>query len=179
MKIEQDDDAPRYEITANSEARGLSEKQDKFVRQLVIGNTQTEAARLAGYAFPDQDAYRLVRLPKIQREIRDRTEALLNTVGAIVGVGTLLSIAKNEKSPAAARVQAANSLLDRVGIGKKDAPKQSLSDKDISGMDVAALDAFIAGGMAEMERRKLQKDAVDAVIIEGSAQTTPPDGSNT
>ena len=179
MKIEQDDDAPRYEITQHSETRGFTDQQAKFVEQLTIGNTPTESARIAGYTYPAQNAHRLLQIPKIQREIRARATAILDVEGAMVGVGTLLSIAKNEKAPAAARVKAASSLLDRAGIGKKDTSKQVLSDMPIGEMNLEQLDAFISGGVAELARREAQKTSIDAVIIDGSAQTNPPGGTNT
>jgi hypothetical protein len=160
-----------YEISQHSETRGLSAQQEKFVEQLVIGNTQTEAARIAGYQFPDQAAYRLVRLPKIAREIRDRSEALLLTRGAVVGVNTLIKIAENEKAPAAARVQAANSLLDRAGIGKKETKSaNSLSTKPIGEMDLSELDAFIKAGTEALNRQRSNKTAEDAQIIDVDAQ---------
>lgn len=53
---------------------GLTQKQADFVGFRVLGIPQTEAARMAGYAFPDQDGYRLSRLPHVQaaivREVR-------------------------------------------------------------------------------------------------------------
>ena len=40
----------------------LTDKQSKFVDYYVAeGKTQTEAARLAGYSFPEYERYRLVR----------------------------------------------------------------------------------------------------------------------
>lgn len=165
-----------YEVSAISEARGLSERQDKFVDMVVSGLNPTEAARVAQYNHPKQDAWRLLQLPKIQREIRDRSTALLDTKGAVVGVNTLIKIAENEKAPAAARVQAANSLLDRAGIGKKDSKSQGLGDKSISEMGLAELDAFIRAGSEALARERAKKDATDATIIDATAQTNPPDG---
>lgn len=155
-------------------SKNFTNQQSKFVDLVVIGNNPTESARLCGYAHPKQSAYYLLRLPKIAHEIRARSEVLLMTHGAVVGVGTLISIAQNEKASSAARVSAANSLLDRAGIGVKAPQKPALSDKPVADMDLSELDAFIRAGSAALERQRATKGAQDVHIIEESAQTNPP-----
>ena len=47
-------------------SKNLTDKQSKFVDYFVAeGKTQTEAARLAGYSFPEYEGYRLVRQPRM------------------------------------------------------------------------------------------------------------------
>jgi phage terminase small subunit len=48
----------------------LTRRQATFVAMLNRGSSQSAAARAAGYANPRQEAYRLIRLPKIKRLIR-------------------------------------------------------------------------------------------------------------
>lgn len=171
-----ENDVIEYEISRVSEARGLSEKQEAFVRQMVLGDNPTNAARVAGYADPNSAGYDLVRLPKLQREIRSRSEALLMVQGSVVGVSTLISIAQNDKAPSAARVQAANSLLDRAGIGKKESKSQSaLANKPIGEMDMDELHAFISAGSEALNRQRSNKAAVDVDIIDVTTQVSAQD----
>ena len=52
-------------------SKNLTDKQSKFVDYYVAeGKTQTEAARLAGYSFPDYEGYRLVRQPRMIQVIQ-------------------------------------------------------------------------------------------------------------
>src|SRR3546814_20422471 len=46
--------------------RQLTDKQAEWVRQFVAGANATDAARLAGYAFPEVDGWRLTRIPAVQ-----------------------------------------------------------------------------------------------------------------
>lgn len=161
---------------ARYEADSLTDLRKKFVDLVVIGNNPTESARLAGYSDPRQAAYYLLRQPKVAAAIRARSEALLMTEGAVVGVGTLLQVAKNEKYSPAARVRAAESLLDRAGIGVKPKENQPLGAKPIGDMDLGELDAFIKAGSAALERHRQAASATDAQIIEDSAQAVPIEG---
>ena len=52
-------------------SKNLTDKQSKFVDYFVAeGKTQTEAARLAGYSFPEYEGYRLVRQPRMIQVIQ-------------------------------------------------------------------------------------------------------------
>jgi phage terminase small subunit len=48
----------------------LSEKQKIFVNGLLHGQTQTTAARCAGYGFPKEEACRLMKMPKIRESLQ-------------------------------------------------------------------------------------------------------------
>lgn len=57
------------EITGDP-TRALTEKQKLFVTHLIKGNKQTHSARLAGFANPDIEGSRLMKLPKIRESMR-------------------------------------------------------------------------------------------------------------
>ena len=64
--------------TTNS--KNLTGKQEKFIAYYVAeGKTQTEAARLAGYRFPQYEGYRLVRQPRIIQLIHASRQRLYQT----------------------------------------------------------------------------------------------------
>src|SRR3546814_6018047 len=65
--------------------RQLTDKQAEWVRQFVAGANATDAARLAGYAFPEVDGWRLTRIPAVQAAVVQERERVLK-----VEIGTLV-----------------------------------------------------------------------------------------
>ena len=153
----------------------LSEKARRFVELVTTGNNPTDAARIAGYSGPETSGWRLIRNPKIAAAVYHRAQARVMTEGAAVGIGTLLEVAKSPKASPAARVAAANSLLDRAGIISKKAENQGLAQKNVADMDLSELDAFIKAGSAALQRHRDQASATDAEIVPDIAQPAPID----
>lgn len=160
------------EPEADIDEKKLTEPQRKYLEAIVNGNNQTDAARLAGYKFPEQQGYYLARQPKMRALIRQALLNRLESDGAAIAVNTLIKIAQNEKAPAGARVMASNSLLDRAGIASKVLEKQREGgQKALSDMTVDELDAFIQAGQAAISKAR------DAAAIEGTA--VPVDNPDT
>ena len=151
-------------VTCNS----YTDQQERFIDSIVNGSCQTDAARMAEYAFPAQAAHYLVRQSHIQAEIRRRLERRLITEAAPLALNALISVASNERVSPAARVSAANSLMDRSGIVAAVAAKAPPSDKPIADMGLPELDAFISAGIEALERRRRSIDAEEAQIIGAS-----------
>ena len=121
--------------------RRLTEKQDKFVECLTLGDTQTEAARKAGYSHPDQDGYRLTRLPHIIAETSLRRAALIEIEGGNIAYRTLVACC-DERYPGSVRVSAASKLAQMAGMVKPDA---ALVDRrDLQEMSPDELEAQLA-----------------------------------
>ena len=94
----------------------LTDKQTKFVDYYVAeGKTQTEAARMAGYSFPEYEGYRLVRQPRMIRVIQAVRQKFYQTNLANVAVSTLHQVMQDPNAPAAARVSAARTALELAG----------------------------------------------------------------
>ena len=71
-------------------SKNLTDKQSKFVDYYVAeGKTQTEAARLAGYNFPEYEGYRLVRQPRMIQVIQAARQKYYQTNLANVAVSNL------------------------------------------------------------------------------------------
>ena len=97
-------------------SKNLTDKQSKFVDYYVAeGKTQTEAARLAGYSFPEYEAYRLVRQPRMIQVIQAARQKYYQTNLANVAVSTLHQVMEDRNAPAAARVSAARTVLELAG----------------------------------------------------------------
>ena len=120
--------------TAFAPGIDLTPMQREFVVCLVRnGSTPTQAARDAGYSHPKVSAFDLLRLPHISAAIRLERQRYISGELANVATGTLRSILTDSDAPAAARVQAARTVLEmsgEIGRGKKDADE----DKPLSEM---------------------------------------------
>jgi hypothetical protein len=93
-------------------SKGLTRKQKLFVQAYAAnGGRQTDAARAAGYADPAVDGYKLSRNARVIEAIYRETARRVATGGA-VGVGVLVEIAQDKACPPAARVTAADGVVD-------------------------------------------------------------------
>lgn len=132
-------DATDLAVRDGSGQRALTDLQRQFIAQFVAnGGNAAAAARNAGYTSPDQEGYRLTRLPHIQDAIRAEQMRVIGTEGLAVGIGTLLQIAKDTEAPAGARVQAAGKLVDRaLGAVTALAPDKGQDGKPLTAQTLA------------------------------------------
>ena len=120
----------------------LTPKQRAFVTTLVrTGCNPTHAARQAGYSDAHVSAYDLQRLPHVQAAIRLERGRYISGELANVATGTLHAILVDSTAPAAARVQAARTVLEMSGeIGRnkttadEDRPLSELSAEELTRM---------------------------------------------
>lgn len=163
---------PAEEKDITPTGKNLTDMQREFVERVVDGNDGTTAARLAGYSSPAAQAYHLARIPHVAQEIRARIAARLNTQGATVGLNTLIKIANDDTAPKGARVQAANSLLDRAGFVSKVLDKQRDADeKPISEMSASELEGFIGKLASKLDHAAAKRGAEDAEFTESGPVT--------
>ena len=112
--------------------RKATDQQKQFVRYLVADNKKaTEAARLAGYAFPKQAAYELTKNPSVLLLIRQQRQTLYQTDLASLGAETLKQVMLDPDAPASAKVSAARTSLELAGDLSKNA------DGSIDGRNLA------------------------------------------
>ena len=102
-----------------TQKRNLTDMQEKFLDVLFTeaqGNPR-EAARIAGYS--DHSYPKVVR--NLKKEITELAETHLSTHSA-KAVNRLITLLDEDGTTpqASIRLAAANSILDRVGLGKKD-----------------------------------------------------------
>lgn len=123
----------------------LTDKQSAFVDAKVRGLSNTEAARLAGFAFPKQEASRLMHsAPSVTEAIRKGLSLRLHTA-APDALGVLEEIMRDQEAPAPARIRAACHILDRC-LGPVSVQQDGSGDaeeKTISEMSVAELETYI------------------------------------
>jgi hypothetical protein len=141
----------------------LTPKQRQFVTLLVRNGTNpTQAAREAGYATPGVSSYDLMRLPHITAAIRHERQRYITGELASIATGTLRTILTDSEAPAAARVQAARTVLEMSGeIGRK--KQDGDEDKPLSELSADELSRLIDRWTEE--RAALAKP-VDAEVVD-------------
>ena len=102
-----------------TQKRNLTDKQEKFL-DVLYGEAQgnpREAARLAGYS---ENSYPKV-IRNLKKEIIELAETHLSTHSAKAATRLITLLDEDGTTPQASiRLAAANSVLDRVGLTKKD-----------------------------------------------------------
>ena len=123
--------------------RSVTEQQKEFVRYHVVERRNpTEAARMAGYAFPKQAAYELTRNPAISPLLRLARQTLYQGELANLSGDTLRQVMLDPETPASAKVSAARTALELAGDLGKDADT-SLLDKSSAEMTPDELSRMI------------------------------------
>lgn len=161
-----------YRTTAT---HGLTEKQAEFVRLYAGGMEQTKAARLAGYAQPTTDGYRLLQTQSVVAAINREAEHQLTTEGVRKATAFMIRAVDDPKLSGAVRISAAKWVLENAGHGlaaQRAALGLPVSDKPLSEMSLAELDTFLHAGITALEHVKAQEQRT----IEGSARNIEPDG---
>lgn len=98
----------------------LTDRQAAFVHHLVTtGCTQTEAARVAGYSEPKQEAYRLTRLAHVRAAIHEERERVIMCYLPNVALQTIKEVMLDKSYPASARVSAARTAFEVAGMFDK------------------------------------------------------------
>lgn len=100
----------------------LTDRKEKFLKELPTAKTPTDAARKAGYAHPGKQAYKMMHSTEIQDRIKHLGE---------VGLDTLEDVAKNGKVEIA-RVQAGKTLIETSYGKPKDNPSNTFGDINIT-----------------------------------------------
>src|SRR3546814_775339 len=102
--------------------RQLTDKQAEWVRQFVAGANATDAARLAGYAFPEVDGWRLTRIPAVQAAVVQERERVLKVEIGTLGLRRLTNILRNDDewkdAPATLKAFAIGKALEHGGHGQ-------------------------------------------------------------
>jgi len=149
--------------TAFAPGIDLTPMQRAYVVNLVRnGVNPTKAAELAGYQHPKTAGFELTRLPHVAAAVRMERQRYISGELANVATGTLQAIMTDRDAPAAARVQAARTVLEMSGeIGRK--KQDGDEDKPLSELSADELSRLIDRWTEE--RTALAKP-VDAEVID-------------
>lgn len=158
----------------------LTPMQRAFVTAIVRnGVNPTKAAEMAGYSTPRTAGFDVMRLPHVHAAIRLERERYISGELANVATGTLQAILTDKEAPAAARVQAARTVLEMSGeIGRH--KRSSEDERPLSEMSAEELAGLIDKWQAEKAALATAIDPADVVIVDnaqGMAQLPPADRS--
>lgn len=156
--------------TAFAPGVDLTPKQRAFVTTLVrTGCNPTHAARTAGYSDAHVSAYDLQRLPHVQAAIRLERQRFISGELANVATGTLQAIMTDKEAPAAARVQAARTVLEMSGeIGRH--KRADDEDRPLSELTADELTRMIDKWT---EEKSALAKPIDAEVIEMAGLAQP------
>lgn len=146
----------------------LTPKQRAFVDALVrTGCSASKAAEMAGYSVARQAAYELQQLPHVAAAIRLQRERYISGELANVATGTLHAILVDKAAPAAARVQAARTVLEMSGeIGK--AKRSAEDERPLSEMSAEELAGLIDKWTAERAAMATPIDPNEVVLVDSA-----------
>src|SRR3546814_12511857 len=114
--------------------RQLTDKQAEWVRQFVAGANATDAARLAGYAFPEVDGWRLTRIPAVQAAVVQERERVLKVEIGTLGLRRLTKNLRTDDewkdAPDTLKAFALGQALAHGGHGQTEIDTQGVHEQD-------------------------------------------------
>ena len=139
----------------------MTDKQRDFINYIVDkGMNRTEAARLAGYSSPRQDAYRLLQQPNIIQQMQRARQTLYGSELASLAVQTLKDVMLDPDAPSGAKVSAVRTSLELAGDLVK------ASDKAIAGKSLSEMTADELGSMIDRWENEKLKDVTPPATSE-------------
>lgn len=111
-----------------------------FVDRVAAGTPPVDAARLAGYANPDETAQDLLRLPKVRKALAQSIEGRLLSEAAPLALRVALEILGDSGAAASIRGKMAVAILDRT----KDKEPEGPGTGNLANLSQAQLAAFVA-----------------------------------
>jgi phage terminase small subunit len=149
----------------------LTEKQQKFVHEIVKGRIPVDAAREAGFQSGlKEQAFRLMHTPAVAAAIRFEITRLLTVEALPLAYRVLTDLARDSSVPAAVRRACARDLMDRAGFVTPKAPEAAAgAEKPLSEMSSDEL-----RGLVDRLESELGARAVDVTpdSAQHSAQKT-------
>lgn len=146
-------------------SKKLTEKQATFVAHVSKGVNRTKAARIAGFASPAVEAFRLMKLPHVVEALHSRREAALRGDLASLAVDTMRDLMSSE-TPAATRYQASKWVLEHSGHQVDQ--DQEHRGKALEEMDADELAQAVTSGMSALQ--ELAGQLQGHHVIDGQAR---------
>jgi hypothetical protein len=148
-----------------------TDKQALFVDYYSRGGINgKEAAALAGYANPGQEAWRLLSLPHVRAQLRAHRESVINGDLAKLALATLEDLMQRPETPAAVKLGSARTALEMARHLGVAAPKDpALHDRPLSELSHADLQRLVDEGTGVLAA--LAKDVTPAVVPDGNDGT--------
>ena len=137
----------------------LTDQAAAFVDAIVEGKNQTQAAKIAGYAFPAQSGCTLMKSPGIVVKIQQERQKLFHTDLCGVATTTLRSILEDSDASSSSRIAAVRTVYEVCNMIGKHSTKDS-DTKALSEMSPAQLAGLI--NTLEVKAAAIAKDVTPA-----------------
>lgn len=152
----------------------LTDKQEEFVKQYFAnGGNATKAALDAGYAYPPQDAWRLMRNQAVKNAINQAVGERVAT-GSVIAWGVLEEIMQDREAPPAVRLGAAKWTLEASGHGlAAEAVRAKLGGSDsksLSEMSLEEMEEFVKREQMALDELKRAAEAGPAIEVSATLQ---------
>lgn len=146
----------------------LTPMQHAYVMRLVRdGCTPNVAAKHAGFVSPKTAGYDLMRLPHVLAAIRFERERYISGDLANVATRTLRAVMDDSGTPAAARVQAARTVLEMAGhLGRNSKAAGSDEEKPLTEMSPDELARAIEVWTTERAALAKPLNAADVELVD-------------
>jgi hypothetical protein len=119
------------------------------------------------------ESHRLLSLPHVQAAVQRERQALISSDGARLAWATVEGLMRDPVTPAAVRFQAARWTLEAAGLGlaAQVAKAQGETEKDLAGMSLGELEAFISRGREALASLKTVHPSavIDALPVEAGS----------
>lgn len=129
-------------------SRKLTTKQAKFVKYVLRGMPQGEAAEAAEYAHPAVDASRLMRLPHVRDALHEARTAEIEGDLSVLAMDTIRAL-MDQRTPAATRYKAATWVLGQAG--HREAGQLNREDVPLEDMTPEQLAQAVQSGMSALQ----------------------------
>lgn len=147
-------------------SQGLTDRQKAFVfRYIENGGNGRDAAKYAGYAYPDQSHHDLMHTPHVLAFMRSEHARIIQGELASAAVNVLREIltdTRKDKDFSKLKLDASKTVLDRAGhITPKEKDKEH--GKSLEDMSIDELEGFI-------RKARQAQDNADKPMIEGECE---------
>lgn len=146
----------------------LTEMQRAFVNQyLVNGFKETDAARYAGYQYPESEGWRLIRLPHVRAAIQFQQDRVVDRLigQALDRFSEILSDKTNDKDTRALQVQVGKALFTRQDQRhKQDQDAGGDGGKLPTGKDIDSLKRLVDDWKKERDEQAKMIDLTPEIV---------------
>lgn len=135
-----------------------SDMRQKFVRLMIQGYGQTEAAKLAGYAHPGRSGHALMTQETVKKAIFDGQIRRLSAEILPKALKVIEGIIDDDECNRALRFKAAAYVTDKALELQAMATARDIAEKSPLEMTAAELEIFVMRGRVIVEKEKAKED---------------------
>ncbi len=165
------EDVEIVEKNVGGRPTGITPMMEVFIENLCRGYPQGEAAKLAGYANYDQQAYVLMRKPHVLQAISQNITQKITT-HAPIAFNAIMKLIQDDKTPHNTRLSACKYVIDKMVELEIMNKSNGLGDKDMEEMTQEELRQFISNSKRVILREVIAETPNDIKALAESNNDT-------